>query len=252
MDLQRLLSLIRSAVDGYGMIEEGDRIAVGVSGGKDSLALLTGLAALREFYPKRFGLTAITVDMGFETPTDLSPVKEYCQKLGVKYEVIPTNIYKIVFETRKEPNPCSLCAKMRRGALDRAAAALGSGKLALGHHADDVIDTFMLNLLYGGSISTFSPVTRLDRSGITLIRPMILVWEKELSGFIKRAALPVIKSPCPADKNTSREDVKNLIRSLEKDNRDLKAKLYGAIVRGGVSGFVPRKRKNGKAQGGDL
>ena len=157
--------------------------------------------------------------------------------IGVEYRVIRTNIYKIVFEERKEKNPCSLCAKMRRGALDRAANELGCNKLALGHHADDVIDTLVMNLFYSGSLTTFSPVTHLDRSGVTLIRPMIKVWEKELSGFIKHADLPVIKSPCPADGGTKREEIKQLILSLEKTNRDVKSKIYGAIARSGIDGF---------------
>ncbi|MBQ9543504.1 MAG: tRNA 2-thiocytidine biosynthesis protein TtcA, partial [Clostridia bacterium] len=218
----------------------GDRIAVGVSGGKDSLSLLRGLSALREFNPAPFELTALTVDPGFDTPLDLGGVEEFCRKLGVGFTVVPTNIFSIVFKAREESNPCSLCAKMRRGALDRAAVGLGCNKLALGHHADDVIDTFMLNLLHGGKIDTFSPVTSLDRSGITLIRPMIYVREKELSGFVKKAALPVVKSPCPVDRHTQREEMKNLILEIEKTNRDVKSKLFGAICRSGVGGFKER------------
>lgn len=240
MTLQRLLSLLRSAIDDYNMIESGDRIAVGVSGGKDSLSLLCGLAALKEFYPKPFALRAVAVDPGFDEPFDLSGVAAFCESLKVELTVIPTNIFGVVFRARKESNPCSLCAKMRRGALDRAAAQLGCGKLALGHHADDVIDTFMLNLLYGGRLETFSPVTELDRSGITLIRPMIYVREKELSGFVKKARLPVVKSPCPVDRRTRREEMKELIAGLEKQNRDVKSKLYGAICRSGVGGFRER------------
>ena len=240
MTLQRLLSLLRSAADDYNMIESGDRIAVGVSGGKDSLSLLCGLAALREFYPKPFTLRAIAVDPGFDEPLELSGVAALCERLGVDFTTVPTNIFSVVFKARKEQNPCSLCAKMRRGALDRAASELGCGKLALGHHADDVIDTFMLNLLYGGRIETFSPVTRLDRSGITLIRPMIYVREKELSGFVKKAGLPVVKSPCPVDRHTRREEMKKLVAELEKTNRDVKSKLFGAICRSGVGGFTER------------
>ncbi len=243
MTLQRLLSLVRSCTDDYHMISPGDRIAVGVSGGKDSLALLRALAALKEFYPHPFTLHAVTVDMGFPEGSDFGAVRAYCQRLGVDYTVVPTAIYRVIFEERKEKNPCSLCAKMRRGAIDRAAAELGCNKLALGHHADDVIDTFLLNLFYGGSLSSFSPVTVLEKSGITLIRPMIYVWEKELSGFIKREAPPVVKSPCPADKNTRREDVKQLLLQMEKENRDIKAKIYGALRRAELSGFREFKKQ---------
>ncbi len=237
MTLQRLLSLVRSCTDGYEMIAPGDRIAVGLSGGKDSLALLRAMAALRDFYPKPFTLRAITVDMGFPTPCDFSAVEAYCKKLHVEYTVIPTQIYRVIFEERKEKNPCSLCAKMRRGALDRSAAELDCNKLALGHHADDAVHTLLLNLFYGGSLSTFSPVTHLEKSGITLIRPMLHVWEKELSGFVKKEDLPIVKSPCPADKNTRRETVKQWLLTMEKENRDVKAKLYGALRRSGISGF---------------
>lgn len=243
MTLQRLLSLVRSCTDDYQMIRPDDRIAVGISGGKDSLALLRALAALKEFYPHPFTLRAVTVDMGFPGGTDFSPVRDFCESLGVEYTVVPTAIYRVIFEERKEKNPCSLCAKMRRGVIDRAAAELGCNKLALGHHADDVIDTFLLNLFYGGSLSSFSPVTYLEKSGITLIRPMIYVWEKELSGFIKKQSLPVVKSACPADKNTRREDVKRLLLTLEKDNRDIKAKIYGALRRAELSGFREFKKQ---------
>jgi tRNA(Ile)-lysidine synthase TilS/MesJ len=219
------------------MINEGDKIAVGISGGKDSLALLCALAAMRDFYPKKYSLVGLTVDMGFKEPMDLSPVEEFCQKLGVAYHIEKTAIASVIFENRKEKNPCSLCSKMRRGAINKAAVKLGCNKLALGHHCDDVIDTFMLNLFYGGKLGTFSPVTELEKSGITQIRPMIYVREKELTGFIKKAELPVVKSTCPADKNTRREDMKKLILQLEKDNRDIKSKIFGAISRGGLDGF---------------
>lgn len=237
MTLQRLLSLVRSAVQEYDMISCGDRVAVGVSGGKDSLALLVALAHLRRFYPKSFVLHAFTVDMGFDPPADFSSVAALCRELEVEYTVIPTQLYRLIFQERREPNPCALCAKMRRGALANAAVAAGCNKLALGHHADDLIDTFMLNMLYAGSLSTFSPVTPWEKSGLMLIRPMLHVWEKELSGFLTHYPLPVVPSACPADKATRRQEVKELLAGLEKNNRDLKAKLYGALRRAGISGL---------------
>ena len=170
--MQRLLSYTRRAVDHYHMIEEGDRIAVGVSGGKDSLALLVALANLRRFYPKKYEVVAITLEMGYEE-MDIAPVQELCDRLGVEYIRVPTQIKQIIFDIRKEPSPCSLCAKLRRGALHDAAIAAGCKKVALGHHFDDVVETYMLSLIYEGRISCFKPVTYLDRRDITLIRPLL-------------------------------------------------------------------------------
>ena len=241
MTLQRLMSLVRSATDAYEMINEGDKIAVGISGGKDSLALLCALAAMRDFYPKKYSLVGLTVDMGFKEPMDFSPVEEFCQKLGVAYHIEKTAIASVIFENRKEKNPCSLCSKMRRGAINKAAVKLGCNKLALGHHCDDVIDTFMLNLFYGGKLGTFSPVTELEKSGITQIRPMIYVREKELTGFIKKAELPVVKSTCPADKNTRREDIKALLYELEGRYPGLKDHIFGGLQRSPLPGWKPPK-----------
>ena len=237
-NIKRILSYTRRAVDDYEMIHDGDKIAVGVSAGKDSLTLLCALASLKKFYPKRFELHAITIDMGFEN-ADFSKIRELCEELDVPYTVVPTEISKIIFDVRKEKNPCSLCAKMRRGALHTAAKELGCDTVALGHHFDDVIETFMLNLFYEGRIGCFSPVTYLSRMDIRLIRPMIYMPEKDVRYFAKSADLPVIKSPCPADGNTRREDMKQLLLGLDRENKGLRYRIFGAIQRGEVDGFKP-------------
>lgn len=243
-NMKRVLSYTRRAIDDYSMIEEGDKIAVGVSAGKDSLTLLCAMAQLRRFYPKRFELVAITVDMGFEG-MDLSPVRALCEELDVPYHVVPTEISKIIFDVRKEQNPCSLCAKMRRGALHSAARELGCTSVALGHHFDDVVETFMLNLFFEGRLGCFSPVTYLSRVGIKLIRPMLYMPEKEVSEFARKNPLPVIGSPCPADKKTEREEMKQLLRELERKNKGLRYRIFGAISRGELDGF----RDTGRLEG---
>ena len=197
--------MTRRAVDDYGMIADGDRIAVGMSGGKDSLALLCALHDLQRFYPKSFDLVAITADMGFEG-SDFSPLGDFCAELGIKWVRIETDLAHVIFDVRKETNPCALCAKMRRGILHDAAKAEGCGKIALGHHYDDVVDTFMHNLIHEGRIGCFSPVTYLSRKDITMIRPLIYAPEMDIRYFIgKNPSLPVIESKCPEDKNTERE-----------------------------------------------
>lgn len=214
--MQKLLSLTRKAIADYGMIKDGDKIAVGLSGGKDSVALLAILAAYKKFAPEKFDLTAINIDLGFDD-TDQAQVqatKEYCKSIGVDLIIERTQIYDVILE-REEKSPCSLCSKMRRGALNGVAKELGCNKLALGHHADDVLETFLLSLIYEGRISTFMPISHMDRSNITLIRPFIYVEEKYLSGLARRYELPIIHNPCPQDKNTKREDVKNLVASLD-------------------------------------
>ena len=194
-EIQRLLSYVRRAVDDYGMIEDGDRIAVGVSGGKDSLTLLEGLSELRRFYPKKFTLCAITIDMGFEG-VDFSDVREFCSRRAITYKCVPTDIYKIIFEIRKEPNPCSLCARMRRGAIHDAAKELGCNKIALGHHYDDVIETFMLNLFYEGRLGCFSPVTYLSRKDVTMIRHISFIIFVNSAAF--STLLKWIAERCPS------------------------------------------------------
>ena len=237
-NIKRILSYTRRAVDDYEMIRDGDKIAVGVSAGKDSLTLLCALASLRRFYPKKFDLCAITVDMGFDG-MDFAPIEDLCRELDVPYSVVPTQISKIIFDVRKEKNPCSLCAKMRRGALHTAAKELGCNTVALGHHFDDVIETFMLNLFFEGRLGCFQPVTYLSRMELRLIRPMIYMPEKDVRYFASKSELPVIKSPCLADGNTQREEMKQLLAKLDRENRGLRYRIFGAIQRGEIDGFKP-------------
>ena len=213
MKLQRVLSEVRKAVDDYHMIAEGDKIAVGISGGKDSLTLLYALSSLRRFYPHPFDLVAVTVDLGFAN-LDLTEIKKLCEKLEVPYTVVKTQIGQIVFEQRQENNPCALCAKMRKGALNEAMKQLGCNKIAYAHHMDDVVETMMLSLLYEGRFHTFSPVTYLDDTGLTVIRPLIYMKEADVIGFVRKYEVPVVKSPCPADGHTKREYVKQLLKQL--------------------------------------
>ena len=243
-NIKRVLSYVRRALDDYNMIEDGDKIAVGVSAGKDSLTLLCAMAEIRRFYPKKFELVAITVDMGFDG-TDFEPIAKFCQELDVEYKIVPTQISKIIFDVRKEKNPCSLCAKMRRGALYGYAKEIGCNKVALGHHFDDVVETFMLNLFYEGRLGCFQPVTYLSNTEITLIRPMLYMPEKDVKYFASKTELPIIKSPCPADGNTEREEMKKLLASLERENKGLRYRIFGAIQRGGIDGF----KEFGKMQG---
>ena len=243
-NIKRVLSHVRRAVDDYEMIKDGDRIAVGVSAGKDSLTLLCAMAELRRFYPVPFELCAITVDMGFEG-ADFAPIADFCRELDVEYHIVPTQISKVIFDVRKEKNPCSLCAKMRRGALYNYAKEIGCTSVALGHHFDDVVETFMLNLFFEGRLGCFQPVTYLSNTDIYLIRPMIYMPEKDVRYFASKTELPIIKSPCPADGNTEREEMKKLLASLEKENKGLRYRIFGAIQRGGIDGF----REIGKMQG---
>lgn len=197
------------------MIQDGDKIAVGLSGGKDSMALLAILSAYKKFAPEKFDLVAINIDLGLNPDkNEVEATRQYCQSVGVEFVVEPTQIYDIILE-RGEKSPCSLCSKMRRGALNSVAKEYGCNKLALGHHADDVLETFFLSLIYEGRISTFMPISHMDRSNITLIRPFIYVEEKYLSGLARRYNLPIIHNPCPQDKNTKREDIKKLVESLD-------------------------------------
>lgn len=240
--MRRLLSYARRAVDDYDMIAEGDKIAVGVSAGKDSLSLLYTLAELRRFYPKRFELVALTVDMRFDElsggmPSDFSPIAELCASLDVEYHVEPSNIAKIVFDIRRESNPCSLCAKLRRGMVNDTAKKLGCHKVALGHHFDDAVETFMLNLFYEGRLGCFAPVTYLDRTDVTVIRPFLYAPEKDIRYFASQAALPVIESCCPANGNTERENMKKLLADLEYHNKGLRHRIFGAMQKAGLDGY---------------
>ena len=235
-ETKRLLSFVRRAVDDYALIDEGDKIAVGISGGKDSLTLLATLADLRRFYPKKFDILAITVDMGFEGG-DFSPIKDFCDKIGVEYVIEKTEIARIIFDVRKESNPCSLCAKMRRGCLHAAAVANGCNKVALGHHYDDAVETFMMNLFFEGRLGCFSPKSYLSNRQITLIRPLIYATEKDVQYFTRRRELPVITSPCPEDHATERENMKNLLSELERDNKGLKHRIFHAMCKSQIDGF---------------
>ena len=216
--MQKLMSYVRSACEKYNMIEEGDMIAVGVSGGKDSIALLYALAQMRRFYPKKYDIKAITLDpCFFDEESDFSYIENLCEELGVEYVIKRTELWKVVFEDRKESNPCSLCARMRRGILHDVAKEIGCNKLALGHHMDDAAETFMMNLFSGATIGCFSPVSYLSRKDLHMIRPMIFARETDVEKAIRHARLSVVKSRCPVDKTTNREEMKNLLKSLKKD-----------------------------------
>ncbi len=236
MELQRLLSLTRKAVDDYSQIEEGDSIAVGISGGKDSLTLLYALSELRRFYPNRYDLCAITVDLGLPG-FDTGKIKDLCEKLGVNYTVVATDIYSIIFNERKESNPCSLCAKMRKGSLNEAIKKMGCNKVAYGHHKDDVVETLLLSLIFEGRFHTFSPVTYLDRTDITVIRPLIYVEEADVIGFANKMDLPVAGKFCPADGYTKRENAKNLLNQLNRDNPGVKDRIFTAIEGSFIKGW---------------
>lgn len=236
MDLQKVLSLVRKACDDYGMIEENDKIAVGVSGGKDSLTLLMALANLRRFYPKHFELYAITVDLGFDN-LNLDKIKEFCRELDVPYDICKTDIAKIVFEERKESNPCALCAKMRKGALNDAMKAKGINKIAYAHHKDDVVDTMMMSLIFEGRFHTFSPVTYLDRTDLHVIRPLIYMNEVDVIGFVNKNNIPVVKSPCPVDGATKREYIDNLLKELNRENPGVKNRMFTAIQNSHIKGW---------------
>ena len=238
--MQKLLSQVRKCIRDYQMLSPGDRVAVGVSGGKDSLALLRLLAELREHSAVPFELLAVTLDMGYEE-MDFSPVADLCARLQVPYTLRRTQIREIVFDMRKEENPCALCAKLRRGILNETAVALGANKVALGHHYDDTVETFALSLIYEGRISYFLPVTYLDRTGLTLIRPMLYLHEKTIRNFAERENLPVVHNPCPADKNTKREDVKALLYELEGRYPGLKDNIFGGLQRSPLPGWKPGK-----------
>lgn len=227
--MQKLLSLLRKCVSQYRLIENGDKIAVGLSGGKDSSTLLKLLKEYSRFSPEKFQLVAITVDLGFNGKEgDFSMFSEYCEKLGVEYHIERTQIGEVVFDVRKEKNPCALCSKMRKGALYSKAAELGCNKVALGHHADDLIETMMLSLFYEGRLSTFSPKSFLNRTNLTLIRPMLFIKESYIKPFA--AELPVKKSVCPADNATKRTYVKSVLKEISKEVPDIREMIFTAIT----------------------
>lgn len=228
MKLQKLMSLTRRAIDTYNMIEENDKIAIGISGGKDSLALLHAMHGLKRFYPKKFDIIAITVDLGFKN-VDFNRIRQLCESLEVQYFISKTDIAQIIFEDRKETNPCSLCAKMRKGSLNDLAKANGCNKIAYAHHKDDVVETMMLSLIYEGRFHTFSPVTYLDRMDLTVIRPMIYVREADVVGFANLYNLPVLKSPCPADGYTKREYATEVLHDIDVQAPGVKERMFTAI-----------------------
>jgi tRNA(Ile)-lysidine synthase TilS/MesJ len=229
MDIQKMLSLLRKGISTYKMIKDGDKIAVGVSGGKDSVALLKLLSEYKKFSPEKFDLVAITIDLNHkDNPQDFSPIKKLCSELGVEYEIVKTDIGEIVFHERKESNPCSLCSKMRKGALYDTAKKHGANKVAIGHHKDDLIDTFILSLVYEGRLSTFHPKSYLSKTDLTLIRPMIMIKECDVYSFSK--TLPVVKNTCPADKNTKREEVKTFVKNMEPLMPNVREMIFSAIT----------------------
>jgi len=238
--MQRLIGLVRRCTQDYHMIEAGDRIGVGVSGGKDSIALLVFLAELRKYDHIPFELEAVSVDLGFGM--DFTPIRKLCESLNVPFTLVKTEIAPVIFDYRKEKNPCSMCAKMRRGALNQALLDRGCNKLALGHHYDDAVETFVMSLIYEGRISCFQPVTDLDRTGIIQIRPMLYIHEQTIDHFVKKQDLPIVKNRCPVDKRTKREEIKNLVYELSAKYPDLKERIFGAMQRLPLPEWEPKGR----------
>ena len=236
--LSDFTGIVRRAVDDYRMIQAGDRVAVGVSGGKDSMVLLLALDCLRKYYPEPFELEAVTIELGFEG-MDFTPVRELCEELSIPYTCVKTDIKEIVFDVRKEDNPCSLCAKMRRGALNNTLRERGMNKLALGHHFDDAVETFMMSLLFEGRLSCFQPVTYLDRSGVMQIRPLIYAGEQRIANLAAALELPIVENPCPQDKTSKRYEIKQLLKSMCGEYPDMKTKVFGAMQRLPLQGWAP-------------
>lgn len=239
MKLQQLLSHTRKAVDEYQMIQEGDHIAVGISGGKDSLTLLYALHGLKRFYPNQFELSAVTVDLGYEQ-CDFNPVKDLCAEMEIPYNIVKTDIAHILFEERKEKNPCSLCAKMRKGALNQAVKEMGCNKVAYAHHKDDIIETMILSLFFEGRFYSFSPKSYLDRMDLSVIRPMMFVDEADVIGFMNKYELPVVKSRCPIDGYTKRQYAKELLADLNRQYPGIKQRMFTAILNGNIEGWPER------------
>ena len=240
MKLQQLLSYTRKAVDDYRMILPGDKIAIGISGGKDSLTMLYALKHLQRFYPNPFELMAITVHLGYEE-FNLDRIKALCEELEVPLHIVNTDIARIIFKDRKESSPCSLCAKMRKGALNDKAKELGCNKVAYAHHKDDIVETMLLSLIYEGRFYSFSPVTYLDRMDLTVIRPLMYLPEADIIGFMNRYKLPVEKNPCSQDGITRREYVKKLLRDLNLENPGVKNRMFTAIINGNIPGWPERR-----------
>jgi len=244
--MERICSLVRRCVEDYDMIQTGDRIAVGVSGGKDSLVMLSALAQLSKYYPKTFTVEAFTLDLGAadgRTGADFSPIETYCTRLDVPFHLLTSEISHIIFDLRREKNPCSMCAKMRRGALHHAMVEAGIHKIALGHHFDDAVETFFLSLFYEGRLSCFQPVTELTRMGVTQIRPLLYCGEGLIRGAARRCQIPVVENPCPADGFTKREEVKELVKDLERRYPDLKERVFGAMQRLPLPAWEPAEHR---------
>lgn len=243
--MQKMLGYMRKAIQEFDLIQDGDRIAVGVSGGKDSLVLLKGLVMLKRFIGIDYDVVAITLDPRFNgVDGDYSSVKEMCDEMGIEYILIPTHIGEIVFDIRKEPNPCSLCARMRRGALHDAAKAANCNKIALGHHYNDAVETFVMNLFNEGRIGCFSPISYLSRKDLTLIRPMVFAPESEIRRAANRNNLKVVKSKCPADGHTSRERTKEFLAQREREDRGFTDRLFGAMRKAGIDNWGYREKSN--------
>lgn len=245
--LNAFSGVVRRCVDDYGMIAPGDRIAVGISGGKDSLVLLASLAYLRRYYPAPFALEGITIDTGFPG-MDFSGVEKMCGELGVPYTRVPTDIREIVFDARQEENPCSLCSKMRRGALNTTMKEHGCNKLALGHHFDDAVETFMMSLLFEGRLSCFKPVTYMSRADVTQIRPLLYIGEQRSANLARQLALPVVKSTCPMDRTSKRQEIKDLLTALSAQYPDLRSKVFGAMQRLPLDGWGPTPHERVKTR----
>lgn len=239
--MQKILGYMRRAIDDYNMIENGDKIAVAISGGKDSISMLMGLKNLQRFYPKKFDIIAVTINPGFEF-FNTKFIQDLCTKLNIPFIEEQTHIKEIVFDMRNEKNPCSLCANLRRGILNSVAIREGCNKIALGHNEDDVLETFFLNLLYGGSINTFAPISYMDRSKITLIRPLVYAPEKYIRNFVKRNNIQIMPKACPMDGVSKREDIKSMLFSIQKDIPTIRANLYGAIKRANINGWKEIKK----------
>lgn len=246
--LQKLMSYTRRAIDEYEMISEGDRIAVGVSGGKDSLALLCALHGLSRFYPKKFEVVPVNLRMGFPEETD-EVSRALCEELGLELKSFESEIYSVVFEVRKEKSPCSLCANMRRGALHNAAKELGCNKLALGHHFDDAVETIMMNLLIEGRFDSFRPVTYLSRSDMTVIRPLLYTPEKEVSHFVRASGIVPVPKRCPADGNTRRETTKQMLAEMEAKDRGVKMRIFNAWEKSPMNTNEDRELKGERENG---
>ena len=245
--MEQFTGLVRRCVEDYEMIADGDVIAVGLSGGKDSMALLCALRSLQRYFPKRFELMGVTVDLGFPD-MDFGPVADRCRALGVPYDIVHTDVRQVVFEERQEKNPCSLCVKLRKGAFHDRLKELGANKAALGHHMDDAVETFLMSLIYEGRISCFEPVTVMDRSGITQIRPMLYAEEKRIVGLARKYDFPVVESTCPMDKTSKRAQVKEYMYQLSRERRDFKIKTFRAMQRLPLPGW--QVKKEGSRLGG--